>query len=245
MSVAPEEKFNQEVGEVLQKIRKAELATVGEDVEFKFPSFVGVGIIPKEKQKKILYKLQEWGALRIRENSWEPPESTPHVFYLNLLQPKFNEYYEKFQKDNTSTDLEKRYNQIIKDIRKQGQDSSVTPDLKERDQKTINEIKADTATLSNSQKPSKRELRKQINNIIKVTKIGKKEKALLRLLSKKFDPKTKKEIREETESKAPIKLISTVKEKLKGTKFSVKTHKGSFSRDTTYELEYLPASESS
>lgn len=96
--MTPEEEFNQEVWHVLQRIRKAELATVGKNIEYKFPHFVGVGIIPKEKQKKILYKLQEWKALKIRENPWEPPVSTPDTFHLNLLQPKFNETYEKFEK---------------------------------------------------------------------------------------------------------------------------------------------------
>ena len=98
MKITPEEEFNQEVWEVLQKIRKAKLATVGENIEFRFPTFVGGGIIPKGKQKKILYKLQEWKALKIRENPWEPPESTPHLFYLNLTQPKFNKIYKNFHK---------------------------------------------------------------------------------------------------------------------------------------------------
>lgn len=79
----PEERFNQEVWEILQKIEVERLATVkGKPVEYKFPirHFAGVGIISQERQKQILYKLQEWGALRIREDPFEPPESTPHVF---------------------------------------------------------------------------------------------------------------------------------------------------------------------
>lgn len=96
--MTPEEEFNQEVWQVMQKARKAELATVGKHIEYKFPHFVGVGIISKERQKKILYKLQDWGALKIRENPWEPPESTPDTFYLNLIQPRFNETYERLQK---------------------------------------------------------------------------------------------------------------------------------------------------
>jgi len=94
--MTPVDEFNQEVWHVLQRVRRAELATVGKNIEYKFPHVVGVGIIPKEKQKKILYKLQEWEALKVRENPWEPPESTPDTFYLNLLQPKFNKIYQKF-----------------------------------------------------------------------------------------------------------------------------------------------------
>ena len=41
--VTPEEEFNQKVWEVLQKIKRAKLETVGnKPVEFNFPSVVGV-----------------------------------------------------------------------------------------------------------------------------------------------------------------------------------------------------------
>lgn len=99
--MTPEEKFNQEVWEMLQKIEAEKLVTEeGKPVEYKFPirHFAGVGIIPQERQKKIIYKLQEWGALQIREDPFDPPASTQRIFYLNLIQPKFGEIYKKFKK---------------------------------------------------------------------------------------------------------------------------------------------------
>jgi len=97
----PEEDFNQEVWYVLGKIESERLATTeGKPVEYGFPEkqVLSPGLITQDREKKVLYKLQEWGALRIRENPWEPPESTPHLFYLDLIQPKYEQTYIRFQK---------------------------------------------------------------------------------------------------------------------------------------------------
>lgn len=70
----PEEEFNKNVWEVLGEIESERLQTLkGKPVEYKFPvrQVVGPGIISQETEKKILYKLQEWGALKIKENPWE------------------------------------------------------------------------------------------------------------------------------------------------------------------------------
>ncbi|KKT42644.1 MAG: hypothetical protein UW64_C0016G0006 [Microgenomates group bacterium GW2011_GWC1_44_37] len=97
--MTPEEEFNQEVWTILQKITREQLATENnKPVEFMFPHVQGVGIIPEGRQKKILYKLQELGVLRVRENPWEPPESSPYIFYLDIIQPYYGEIYEKFNK---------------------------------------------------------------------------------------------------------------------------------------------------
>lgn len=99
MMTTPEEKFNQQVWEILQNIKEEILATEkGKPVKYRFGHFVGVGIIPKERKKNILYKLQELGAIRIRENPFELPYSTEDIFYLDIKQPKFDEIYEKFRK---------------------------------------------------------------------------------------------------------------------------------------------------
>lgn len=97
----PEEDFNQEVWYVLGKIQKEKLATIrGKSVEYGFPvrQVIGVGVVSQERQKKILSKLQEWGALKIRENPWEPLESTPNLYYLDLIEPRYEETYKKYQK---------------------------------------------------------------------------------------------------------------------------------------------------
>lgn len=97
----PEEEFNKNVWEVLGEIESERLQTLkGKPVEYKFPvrQVVGPGIISQETEKKILYKLQEWGALKIRENPWEPPESTPYLFYLDLNIKEYKKIYRKYQK---------------------------------------------------------------------------------------------------------------------------------------------------
>lgn len=101
MTMTPEEEFNQEVWDVLQKVKRELLATEkGKSVAYPFPTrhFAGMGIISQERQKKLLNKLHEWGALKIRENPWEYPASTDTLFYLDIVQPKFDETYKKFQK---------------------------------------------------------------------------------------------------------------------------------------------------
>lgn len=92
---------------------------------------------------------------------------------------------------------------------------------------------------------SKRELRKKISNIIKTGKFGKKEKALLKYLAKDFEPKTIEEISKEVATKACTKLKAGVQKKLKGTGFNIKTDKGGWGREATYQLEYLLSSENS
>lgn len=97
----PEEEFNKNVWQVLGNIESERLQTLkGKPVEYKFPvhQVVGPGIISQEDEKKILYKLQEWGVLKIRENPWEPPESTPNLFYLDLNIKEYKKIYLKFQK---------------------------------------------------------------------------------------------------------------------------------------------------
>ncbi len=93
--------------------------------------------------------------------------------------------------------------------------------------------------------PSKRELRKKINNIIKTGKFGKKERALLKHLTKDFEPVTIEETSKEVATKACTKLKARVQKKLKGTGFNIKTDKGGWGRKATYQLVYLLTSENS
>jgi len=137
--MTPEETFNQQVWEILQDIREESLATEkGKPIEYKFPvrHFVGVGIISQERQKKIIYKLQEWGALKVREDPFEPPESTPYVFYLDLIQLKFSKIYQKFQKtcDLTSylNTYQKKLFQGSKNPPKFSQLKTIKPDNKSK-----------------------------------------------------------------------------------------------------------------
>lgn len=96
-----EKEFNQEVWYVLGKIETERVvATNGKPIEYEFldRQVLTPGVVTPDREKKILYKLQEWGALKIREDPFEPPESTPYLFYLDLIHPKYEEFYKKFQK---------------------------------------------------------------------------------------------------------------------------------------------------
>ena len=66
MTMSPEEVFNKQVWEVLQKIKEELLATVeGSPVKYRIPSIVGVGVIPPDRRIKIIQKLEEKGAFKI------------------------------------------------------------------------------------------------------------------------------------------------------------------------------------
>ncbi len=77
-----------------------------------------------------------------------------------------------------------------------------------------------------SNSPQKRELRKEINSIIKTGKFGKMEKAFLQYLAEDFERKTIEEISRKVGTKACAKLKGQIQKKLKGTNFNIKTDKG-------------------
>lgn len=97
--MTPEETFNQQVWQILQRLKEEILATAsGKPIRYRLPNIVGAGIIPKERREQIIYKLQEWGALRVRENPFELPASTQDTLYLDIEQSGFDSIYTKFQK---------------------------------------------------------------------------------------------------------------------------------------------------
>ena len=97
--MTPEETFNQQVWQILQRLKEEILATAsGKPIKYRLPNIVGAGIIPKERREQIIYKLQEWSALRVRENPFELPESTEDTLYLDIEQGGFDAIYSRFQK---------------------------------------------------------------------------------------------------------------------------------------------------
>lgn len=125
--MTPEEKFNQQVWEILKKIKENGLATEkNKPVKFKFGHFQGAGIIPRERKENILLKLQELRALRVRDRS-EPPIPRDDEVYLDLIQPKFGEVYDKYQKkcDLNSYFTEDEKTQKI--LAKQRREQSIRP----------------------------------------------------------------------------------------------------------------------
>jgi len=111
------------------------------------------------------------------------------------------------------------------------------------DHKTLNSyFKAKTTS------PSKRELRKKVNNIIKTGKFSTKEKAFLKCLAKDFESVTIEEVSKEVTTptfNACSNLKGRVKRKLNGTDFDIKLDKGGWGRKATYQLVSLLSSEKS
>lgn len=89
--------------------------------------------------------------------------------------------------------------------------------------------------------PSKRDLRKKINKIIKEREFGNKEKGFLKFLARDFESKTLEEISKEVSTKDCKHLKGRVEKKIKGTGFSIRTIKaGGWGIKSQYQLEYLP-----
>lgn len=118
MTMTPEEKFNNNVWWILQEIKKEKLLTPKEEkVHFslrKLPKTSSVkkistyGIPPLETQRKLLYKLKEWGILELQPTGFFISDiSDATEYFLTIYQPKFNEIYQKY---------EKKYNYRLDDI---------------------------------------------------------------------------------------------------------------------------------
>lgn len=98
MNLTPEEKFNQEVLWILEEIKKEQLATPkGEKVEFTIRLTKG-GIPPIERQRKLLYKLQEWGVLKVEIGDilYVGFGDEPKKYLLSINQQKFDKFYKKW-----------------------------------------------------------------------------------------------------------------------------------------------------
>jgi len=92
ITMTPEEKFNKNVGYVLQKIKERELYTKeGQPILYGVtPSeLFGVGI-SHEEEIEVLEKLQEWGTIKnLKETEkW-------NIFSLEIIRPKFDKFCKK------------------------------------------------------------------------------------------------------------------------------------------------------
>ncbi len=96
--MTPEERFNDQIRWALKRIKEESLATeTSKPVRFEVSKIVGTGIPAQERQKSLIHKLAEWKAIKI---TYETDPSgggiSRYLFELELLQPKFNEIYEKY-----------------------------------------------------------------------------------------------------------------------------------------------------
>lgn len=114
MIMTPEEIFNQQVWIVLQKIKEEFLATKsGTPVVISHLKIGDLGKVPRDRWEKILKKLEEWSALKVREDPFEPPVSTHEEIYLDIHHNTFETVYSKYQK---ACDLNSYLNEYQKQI---------------------------------------------------------------------------------------------------------------------------------
>ena len=102
MNLTPEEKFNQEVWWVLQQLKYLEISgRKKEGISFLIKSRP---IRPSDEplpsvQESVLFKLEEWKAIRILNQKAEADTYGKNFIYkLEILRYAFNEIYEKFRK---------------------------------------------------------------------------------------------------------------------------------------------------
>lgn len=98
MSMTPEEVFNQNVWWVLSKIMEESLATKsGDYVPYNYSIVIGPGLPSEDRQRNILFKLEEWGALKVIDDPFDSRADGDASFYLDLNPTKFSEVYSKYQ----------------------------------------------------------------------------------------------------------------------------------------------------
>src|SRR3989344_2913025 len=107
---APEERFYREICWALQKIKTEELRQpTGKPFEivFEVRPIIGTGIPPIEVRQKMLFKVQELGGIKIIDSkSYDSTYGVDFVHIVEVLQPKFNEIYKKYEE--LVADLEQR-----------------------------------------------------------------------------------------------------------------------------------------
>src|SRR3989344_8035312 len=100
--MTPEEKFNSEMWEVLQKIRYISIsAREGEALEWVMQARPIMSMPPIGVRQRMLLKIEEFGGIKIiDEKVTNDTYGRDFIYTFKLLQPKFNEIYEEYEKKN-------------------------------------------------------------------------------------------------------------------------------------------------
>src|SRR3989344_1656593 len=111
-SLTPSERqVNREIWWALDKIyREALRQEKGKPFEIVFQArpIMGAGIPPIEIRQKMLLKVQELGGIKIIDDkTYDDTYGVDFVYTLELIQPKFDELYEKYQELNQEPSIEK------------------------------------------------------------------------------------------------------------------------------------------
>ncbi len=106
----PDEKFNEEVWYVLQRVKELSLkASSDTPIEYEIKKITASGIPSRRSQSQIIEKLQEWKAIEIVEHTkpdWR--YNNPEKFLIEILEPKFSKTYKKYDPDNTTLTLDQK-----------------------------------------------------------------------------------------------------------------------------------------
>ena len=107
--MTPQEKFDNDVWEVLQNIRGKELRTLkNEPIEWVMQDRPILGFPPIGVPQKILHIIEEWKGLRIiKGRSTHDVYGVILIYTFELIQPKFDEIYKKYQELNQKPSKEK------------------------------------------------------------------------------------------------------------------------------------------
>ncbi len=112
MNLTPEEKFRKDVRVVLRQIKEKQLYTTKKKLIEYSIGYYGSSNLPisPDSEEAIIKKLDEWGAIEIREierdetfgdiSFWE-------IFYLKILQPKFDELYRLYESGSSYSENKK------------------------------------------------------------------------------------------------------------------------------------------
>ena len=116
-SLTPSERqVNREIWWALDKIyREALRQEKGKPFEIVFQArpIMGAGIPPIEIRQKMLLKVQELGGIKIIDDkTYDDTYGVDFVYTLELIQPKFDELYEKYQELNQEPAAEKPKQEI-------------------------------------------------------------------------------------------------------------------------------------
>lgn len=122
--MTPEEKFNQNIWCILQELKEAQLYNYNGynpksdgillSINIPYPLIKDTAkniFISSEKKVRILYKLQEWKAIKIINGRQNEFEFTKTGFNLCILQPKFDELYRGYE-DNFKREKERKITSV-------------------------------------------------------------------------------------------------------------------------------------
>ena len=208
----PDESTNQEYWKVLQRIKRN---------GFFKPSPGPVEFGPaSDIEKGVLLDLQDEGAIKVLNLSRFPT----HIF---SSRPSGISMSEEIKLEI----IQPAFNEVYEEVKKEVEIKDLSQVDEYKDGREPSDVRRDN-----------RELRKEINSIIKNKGLINQEKDFLQFLAKTFKPEQIADIGSEISSKDCKHVKQRVSQKLEGTNFRIATIKAKrFYKGNCYQLEYHPS----